>query len=375
MKIAIIGCGFVADFYMQSLPLYSNLELQAIADQDSVRLKEFATYHGLTCMKTVADVLADSSIELVLNLTNPGSHYEVSKACLLAGKHVYSEKPISMRLDHAKELVEIATARGLRITSAPCNVLSETAQSLWKALREQQVGQIKLVYAEMDDGLVHRMPYRQWLSDSGRPWPYKDEFEVGCTLEHAAYYTTWLTAFFGPAVSVTAFSSCLYTDKETDIPLDHNAPDLSVACIRFACGVVARLTCSIIATRDQRLRFFGESGVMSVDDSWNYREPIHIKRMINIRRRMFLSPIGKKYPLAKITRTAKPRRGSNPMEFCRGPAELAAAITDNRESCMPMDYCLHNNEIVLAIQHALENSSTYQMTTSFNSITPMPWAV
>ncbi|MGD9841880.1 MAG: Gfo/Idh/MocA family protein [Steroidobacteraceae bacterium] len=376
MKIAIVGCGFVADFYMQSLPLYPNLELVAVTDRDSNRLQEFAAFHHLTCAKpALDDVLRDPEIGLVLNLTNPDSHYEVSKACLEAGKNVYSEKPIAMSIAHAKELVELATKRGLRIASAPCNVLSETAQSLWKALRENQVGNIRLVYAEMDDGMVHRMPYRQWLSDSGRPWPYKDEFEVGCTLEHAAYYTTWLTAFFGPAVSVTAFSSCLYPDKETDVPLDRDAPDLSVACIRFASGVVARLTCSIIATRDQRLRFFGDKGVLSVDDSWNYREPIHIRRMINIRRRMILSPIAKKYPLVKTQRTQKLRRGANPMEFCRGPSELIAAVTERRESHMPMDYCLHNNEIVLAIQNALENGSTYHMTTTFNTIVPMPWAV
>jgi predicted dehydrogenase len=246
---------------------------------------------------------------------------------------------------------------------------------MWKALREHQVGKVKLVYAEMDDGLVHRMPYRQWLSDSGKPWPCKDEFEVGCTLEHAGYYVTWFTAFFGPAESVTAFSSCLYPDKETDIPLAREAPDLSVAIIRFVSGVVVRLTCSIIAARDQRLRVFGDTGILYVDDSWDYRAPVHIKRLINIRRRMIVSPLGKKYPLPTISRDRKPKRGANPMEFCRGPAELAAAITEHRESCMPMDYCLHNNEIVLAIQHAMENSSTYRLTTSFSSISPMPWAI
>ena len=272
MRIAMVGCGYVADYYMQSLPLYPVLELSAAFDRDPARAAVFRDYHGLTCMKPSLDaILGDPGIELVLNLTNPDEHYGVSKACLLAGKHVYSEKPLAMKMSEASELAGLAESKGLQIASAPCNILGETAQSLWKALREQGVGPVKLVYAEMDDGFVHLMPYRKWRSNSGRYWPYKDEFEAGCTLEHAGYYVTWLTAFFGPAVSVTAFSSCLYPDKGTDVPLERIAPDFSVACIRFASGVVARLTCSIVAPRDQNFRLFGETGILYVHDSWTTR--------------------------------------------------------------------------------------------------------
>ena len=144
---------------------------------------------------------------MVLNLTNPRSHHEVSKAALLAGKHVYSEKPLAMTMVEATELVELAEQHGLRLASAPCSVLGETAQAVLKALREKAVGTVRDVYAEMDDGMVHRMNYRSWKSVSGVSWPYKDEFEIGCTLEHAGYYLTWLVAMFGAAESVTSFAS------------------------------------------------------------------------------------------------------------------------------------------------------------------------
>jgi len=375
MRIAIIGCGYVADYYMQSLPLYPALELAAVMDRDAHRAAQFAAFHRLDCRRdTLEAVLADAGIGLVLNLTNPDSHYEVSLASLQAGKHVYSEKPLAMTLAQARELHELAAARGLQLASAPCNVLSETAQSMWRALRERQVGNVRLVYAEMDDGLVHRMPYRKWLSSSGRQWPYKDEFEVGCTLEHAGYYVTWLTAFFGPALSVTAFSSCLYPDKETDVPLERSSPDFSVACIRFAGGVVARLTCSIVAPRDQQLRIFGDTGVLYTDYSWDYRRPVYIRRMLNIRRKMFLTPWRRRYPLHGLGRFPASPRGTHRMHFCRGPAEMVAALAAGRRSQLPPDYCLHNNELVLAIQDALENAATYRMTTSFAPLQPPDWA-
>jgi predicted dehydrogenase len=374
MRIAIVGCGFVADFYMQSLPLYPALQLAAVTDRDPDRLAQFAAYHRLDCARTsLESVLSDASIDLILNLTNPDSHYEVSKACLEAGKHVYSEKPLAMRMDDAAELVRTADSRGLQIASAPCSVLGETAQTVWKALREQRIGQVKLVYAEMDDGMVFHMPYRKWVSESGRQWPSKDEFEVGCTLEHAGYYVTWLTAFFGPAVSVTAFSSCLYPDKLTDVPLERLAPDLSVACIQFASGIVCRLSCTIIAQKDHRLRVFGDKGILSIEDCWDYRAKVVIKRMFNIRRKMIIEPFGRRYPLVAIRGTKNSPRGFNKMQFCRGPAEMAAALAERRESRLPNDFCLHNNEIVLAIQNATENGSTHQIRTSFKTpLQPMP---
>ncbi len=374
MRIAIVGCGFVADYYLKTLPLHQELELIGVMDRDCDRAARFSAYHSLPTYPSLEALLDDPRIDIVVNLTNPRSHFSVSQSCLQADKHVYSEKPLAMSFCEAQSLVALAEERGLYLASAPCSVLSETAQSIWKALRENRIGKVRLVYAEMDDGLVHRMPYRQWLSESGLPWPYKDEFEVGCTLEHAGYVVTWLAAFFGPAQSVTAFSSCLIADKQTDVPLDINAPDFSVACIQFTSGVVARLTCSLIAPHDHALKIVGDEGILYIDDSWNYREPIYIKRMLNIRRRSIITPWKEKYPLVGKANPQVRYRGSQQMDFSRGVAELAAAIREQRPCRLSARYSLHINEIVLAIHNALETSSTYHLSSSFDPMVPMPWA-
>ena len=376
MRIAIVGCGFVADFYMQSLGIHSNLELAAVTDIDTARLQQFCSFHKLDCARTDLDaILSDRSIGLVLNLTNPDSHYEISKRCLEAGKHVYSEKPLAMDIAHAKELTALANQRCLQIASAPCSVLGETAQTLWKALRHETIGKVRLVYAEMDDGPVHRMPYQKWLSDSGKPWPYRDEFEVGCTLEHAGYYVTWLTAFFGPAIRVTSFASVVEPDKVPGEILEHISPDYTVASIEFSSGVIARLTCGLMAPRDHSMRIIGDDGVLSIGDCWDYRTPVRLQRMVTLRRKMFLSPLPRRLPLVRIDGTRRLPRGANRMQFCRGVAELAAAIEAGRESRLPNDFCLHNNELVLAIQTATPATASYQLTTTFNSpLMPMPGA-
>jgi predicted dehydrogenase len=374
MNIAIVGCGFVADYYLATLPGHSELKLIGVTDHDPDRAARFAAFHAVPRYDSLDDLRHDGRVELVLNLTNPKSHYDVTKACLEAGKHVYSEKPLAMELDQARTLVELAEARGLGLASAPCSLLGETAQTLWKALRERQVGTVRLVYAEMDDGMVFRMPYRKWQSASGIPWPAKDEFEVGCTFEHAGYYLTWLPAFFGPARSVTAFSACLVPGKETDMPLEHEAPDFSVACITFASGVVARLTCSIIAPHDHSLRIIGDDGVLGTRDCWYYRSPVYIQRPITIRRKTFVPPWKARYRLVGATGNGYRYRGSQQMDFARGVAELAASIRERRPCRLSGRYSLHTNELVIATDRALATGAPYAVTSTFDPIEPMPWA-
>ncbi len=329
-SIAIVGCGFVADYYLKTLSMHPQLKLVGVMDKIGDRALKFAKYHNVSHVyNSLDDVLEDNTVDIVLNLTNPRSHYEVSKACLEAGKHVYSEKPFAMEMTQASELVDIAQAKGLYLSSAPCSLLSETAQTLWKALREDKVGKVRLVYAEMDDGLVHQMPYEKWLSESGTPWPYKDEFEVGCTLEHAGYYVNWLTAFFGPAETVSAFSSCVVPDKHTHVALDVDAPDFSVACIKFASGVVARLTCSIVAPHDHSLKIIGDDGILGIEDCWYYGTPVYIRRSLTIGRKRLEGIWKQNYPLVKKA-PKFPYRGAQQMDFCRGVAEMADAIIENR---------------------------------------------
>jgi predicted dehydrogenase len=374
MRIAIIGCGFVADYYISTLRDYPQFTIAGVMDRNSDRATHFAEYHNLPLYPSLAKLLEDTSVEIILNLTNPRSHFEVSQACLEAGKHVYSEKPLAMTFEDAQALVNLAQTKGLYLSCAPCNLLSETAQTLWKALREKVVGTVRVVYAEMDDGLLHTMAYRQWKSSSGTPWPAKDEFEVGCTLEHAGYYITWLAAFFGPVTSLTAFASCQVSDKQTDEPLEpNNAPDFSVACLQFASGVVARLTCSIVAPHDHALKIIGDEGILSTHDCWFYNAPVFVRRSLTIRRKTFWNPIPRKYPLVRSSQQRRKTKKGQQMDYARGVAELAESIENQRPCRLGAEFSLHVNEVVLAIQNATSGVS-YQTKTTFAPIEPMPWA-
>jgi predicted dehydrogenase len=378
MRIAIVGCGFVANFYLRTLALYPELQLLGVMDQNEQRAEGFAKYFSTNRFRSLDEVLNDSRVELVVNLTNPGSHFAVSKACLEAGKHVYSEKPLALSFSDAKQLMDLARQKGLQLSSAPSRVLAETAQTLWKALREKVIGDAYLTYAEMDDGLVHRMEYKKWINELGTPWPYQNEFATGCTLEHAGYSVSLLTAFFGPVQSVTAFSSIRIPDKGPDILASANAPDFSVACLKFRSGMVARLTCSIVAPADHSIRIFGSDGILCTDDIWKPRAPVYVKRSIKIRRRTVSLPWKNNYPLVgpspSLARAQVRRLGGKKVDYCLGIVEMAAAIRENRPCRLSAQYCLHHDEVVLAVHHAMETGSLYNVTTTFDPMEPMPWA-
>src|SRR5690349_1240897 len=96
MRIALVGCGYVADYYMGTLPNHPGLRLIGVMDRDEKRATQFAAYYSVPRYASLQQLLADDQIDLVINLTNPASHFEVTRACLEAGKHVYSEKPLAM---------------------------------------------------------------------------------------------------------------------------------------------------------------------------------------------------------------------------------------------------------------------------------------
>lgn len=371
--IAIVGCGFVADYYMATLAHYPWLRVAGVFDSDAERLQMFCRHYQLSAYADFDALLADSRTSIVVNLTNPRAHYDVSRRCLDAGKNVYSEKPLAMEYARADELVRLAEGRGLQISSAPCSLLANAAQTLWRAVRERVVGDIRLVYAELDDGMVHRMPYKKWVSASGAPWPYKDEFEVGCTLEHAGYYLGWLIAMFGPVERVTASAECLLPDKLTAPPLQPaTTPDFSVGILKFESGVVARLTSSIVAPHNHALQVVGECGVLEVNDCWFNDAKVRVRKLVTLRRKTFLSPLALRYTAAGAPRASAVNTGGARMDFAAGPAELALSIIEGRASRLSSRFSLHVNEVALALQNV---RGEYLTRSRFDPVVPVAWSL
>lgn len=371
-KLLIVGTGYVADLYLRSLRLYPEIEIVGCHDRDTERLARFCAHWSLPAVDSLEALLAGGAPgDILVNLTNPASHYEISRVGLEAGFHVYSEKPLAMQMDQARTLTALAASRDLHLASAPCSFLSEAAQTIWAGLRADVVGPVRLIYAEMDDDFISQAPFQKWFSESGAPWPAKDEFEVGCTLEHAGYYLAWLLPMFGPVRTVVAASAGL-ADK-TDVTADA-APDFSVGTLFFESGVVARLTCSILAVHNHELRIIGDKGVIEMDECWNNAAPVRMRKRFTLRRRLVNAPLARRLKLKGPTHAKLGRKGAAAMNFALGIVEMRDAILQDRDCRLSASLSLHMNEVTLALQSAGEHGGSVAMATRFEPVAPMPWA-
>jgi len=414
VKVAVIGCGFVFDKYMDTWSRHEKLRIVGVSDINKKRLDDVANYYALKAFPDNESLLKED-IDIVLNLTTINSHYEVTKAALLAGKHVYSEKPLTSNLEEARELFELASKKGLRLSCAPSNTLGSTCQTIWKIIKDELIGDVKLVYAEFDTSPLYLKNKNLKTKDgfpflsesynvtaSGAPFPWKEEFEMGCTFEHVGYQLSWMCAMFGPVKSVTGFSKQIMPEK-TDIHLEpSNTPDFSVGVLHFHSGVVGRVTCSISGVNDTSMKIIGNRGMVHSHTYGDYEGSVYLEAFnkmsikwryirgldTNYVSNILLGVGGRKVPLIKTRSKValeKAKRSILSLSFkgllgwfrrkylgeqdkCIGLVELYQSIHENRKQFPPHDFSLHITEITLAIQESGENGAIRSIGTTFEPI-------
>ena len=356
-KIGVVGCGYVSAFYMATARKHPDLDVVAAYDIDSERLRQFSEHYSIPRVGSLDELI--DSCDLVVNLTTPESHFDVSKRCLERKRSVYSEKPITLKNEDTETLINLAQEYNVNIFGAPCVHLSGMAETVLHHLNSGIIGEIYAVYAEMDNDLVHLKQHEKWANDFGIPWPAKNEFESGATLEHAAYTLCLLRKWFGPASLKAVHNSICIPNKI--IPLHKKTADLSFAIIEYPDNIVARLTCSIVAPRNHGIKIYGEKGVLTVEDIWFFDTPIYWQKYITPRSKPLLSPIKQKltikndgFPLGDN------KDGSARMDFLRGVYELSQQNSPNMETMRSM---VETNKIVLAMNGPSE------------SFTQRPWVV
>jgi len=368
--IAVVGCGYVSDFYLSSLADYAELALIGIHDLKSDRAAAVGARHGVQVYKELTELLADDRVRIVVNLTNPDSHSDVTLAALAAGKHVYSEKPLATDLAAGRRIVAEAERTGLLVACAPASILGEALQTLWREIRRGTVQAPCLAYAQLDDGAVHMMGFQDWRNSAGSPWPYRDEFASGCNIEHSSYHLTAMTTMFGPVRRVVADHATLMPDKfpaNEDGPV---GPDYFTASLTFESGLVSRLTCSIVAPPDRSITVIGEGGVLRLDNCWDLGSGVIFRRAAP-GNWAYLEP-AKNVPLVRPFVNWNRDSISHPMDFLRGVADLSAAVRADRTPRLSAKQALHVLEVTLAMS---SSAGVSVITSEFEQPEPMPWAV
>jgi predicted dehydrogenase len=275
VRVGIVGAGVISAQYVGNAPGFDAFEYVACADRDAAAAARLADAHGYRAM-TVDDLLADPSIDAVLNLTPPAAHGEVIGAALRAGKHVYTEKPLATTAPVAGELVAEAERLGLRLGCAPDVFLAGPYQAARRLIDEGAIGVPLAVSAAM-------------LAGGQATWhPNPDIFfaeGAGPLLDMGPYYLTAIVALLGPVRRVAAFASTRNVEREILIGpragtvFAAETPTHTAATMELEGSVTATLTASFEAENQYVYDFvvYGTEGRLALPDPNRFVGPVLLR--------------------------------------------------------------------------------------------------
>ncbi len=274
--VGVVGCGVISRQYAASARAFDSFELVSCADLDPSQARALAEAHDLK-VASVDELISDPSIDVVLNLTPPAAHVDVIRACLAAGKHVYTEKPLATETADAAKLVAEAGRLGLRIGCAPDTFLGSAYQAGRALLDAGAIGEPLSVSAAV-------------LVGGQETWhPNPDIFfadGAGPLLDMGPYYLTAIVSLLGPVARVAGFAST--RTRERTIQIGPRAgeqfavatPSHTTAAMELENGITANLVASF-ETNGQYvcdLEIHGTDGVISLPDPNGFDGPVRMRR-------------------------------------------------------------------------------------------------
>ena len=356
MGVGIIGCGNISTAYLELAPLFKSLEVRAVADINEAAVQAQADKFGVRA-HTVEGLLASDDIDMVVNLTIPAAHYDITRQILEAGKHAYSEKPLVLTLEEGTALRDLAAAKGLRIGSAPDTFFGGAHQQARAAIDEGKIGRVI-------GGTCHVM------SHGMEDWhPNPDFFfqpGAGPVLDLGPYYITNLVQLLGPVKAVTAMTAASFPTRtigngprngET-VPVD--TPTNIHAVMEFANGALVTLGASwdVWAHRHKEMELYGEDGSLYLPD------PNFFGGDVELATKDGANALGDwGHPFGK--NNIEDGQGTPRANYrCAGLADMADAIATGRDHRCNIDLAVHVIDVMTAILASGEKREWIEMTTT-----------
>jgi predicted dehydrogenase len=198
LKIGVIGAGVISEQYLDNLTKAEAVSVEVIADIDLSRSEQRAQQYSIPSFGTTEDLLAREDIDLVVNLTIPKVHEEVTIMCLKAGKHVWSEKPLALDNAAVDRIKKQAAESKLEVGCAPDTFLGPGIQTGLRLIAEGRIGKVTGATTAFEvSGPESWHPNPDFLYAKGG----------GPIFDMGPYYLTALVCALGPISQVVARSS------------------------------------------------------------------------------------------------------------------------------------------------------------------------
>ncbi|MGC8738793.1 MAG: Gfo/Idh/MocA family protein [Candidatus Hydrogenedens sp.] len=347
INCAIIGCGNISELYIENILRFDNLNLIACADAIREKAEEKGIKYNIK-VYTVDDILQSNDIPLIINLTNPSSHFDVSLKSLEQGKHIYSEKPLALTFEQAQLLLKTAQKNHLFIGCAPDTFLGGSWQTARKIIDDNWIGSPLSATAFM-------------LCRGHESWHPSPEFYYqrggGPLFDMGPYYLTSLVFLLGPVKSVFAKGKINFNTRTITSPPKYGQKihvevltDIH-AILSFESGVI----CSLIMSFDTwshhlpYIEIHGETGSLSLPDPNQFGGKI-----------LFYNQFKKEWSeFPTCFNYFTNMRGL-------GISDMAHALQTNSSYCATGELALHIVEIMEGIHKSIEEQQIISLITSIS---------
>jgi predicted dehydrogenase len=355
IKIAVVGCGAISDAYLSTMiQKFKILEVVGCCDHNAHKAAQKAHAYGIRVL-SMDDILSDQRIEIVVNLTAPTAHYPVIKQLLEAGKHVYTEKVLSVGLEEAAHLVDLANERGLYLGAAPDTFLGAAIQTARYVVDSGMIGEVTSCTCTLtrDSELF------------SRAFPFTARPGGGIGFDVGIYYITALLSLLGP---VTEVSGMVRTWKPTrpQLSLERFGEPYPIECetlmaggLQFACGTVGNLLfdANSIFTAPERphIALHGTLGVLHMADPNGFGGDVRVTLK------------GNNEPF--VMQQSHAYSGE-----CRGlgVAEMAWSMRLGRKQRANKEMAYHALEVLHGIVRSSETKATQALQSSFEKMPAIP---
>jgi len=350
INVGIVGCGAISNAYFTGCKPYPNVKLAACADLDTARAAAKAQEHGIRSA-TVAELLHDPDIHIILNLTVPKVHAELNLAALNAGKHAYAEKPFGVNVAEGRQVLALAQQKKLRTGCAPDTFFGGGAQTARKLIDDGAIGQPVAGVAFM---CCHG-------HESWHPSPeFYYEKGGGPMFDMGPYYLTALVNLLGPVKRVTGSTRITFPTRTiTSQPkagkvVTVETPTHLTGTMDFANGAVITIIQSFDMWRHSLplLEVYGSEGSLSIPDPNGFGGPVKLAKP------------SKGWEEVPLTHRIDLARGS-------GLADMAQGVATGRPHRASGELAFH----VLEVMAAFEEASTTGKHININSTCERPAAL
>ncbi|MGR9241810.1 Gfo/Idh/MocA family protein (plasmid) [Rhizobium leguminosarum] len=355
LRIGVVGCGNISLAYMRNAPLFRDVEIVACADLNADAAKRRAAEFDLRAAD-VDSLIDDKNIDLILNLTIPAAHFDVSMRALSAGKHVFTEKPLGVTAAEGRRLVDAAAGKGLMLGSAPDTFLGAAGRH---ARRQMEAGAIgKLVTGTafmMGRGMEHWHPDPSFYYQAG----------AGPVMDMGPYYLTMMVNLMGPirrvqAVATSGQEERLITAEgpKQGTTFRVGTPTSVLSLLEFDCGATVTFGSSwdVFRHSNHPIELHGTEGSLRLPDPDNFGGSVALSsrgapwQETDTSGELFGAV---NWPIAA------PDRANYRM---LGLADLARAIIEGRAPRASGDLALHVLEVMEAILRAGETGIAQTIT-------------